>query len=443
MPDDRATATETATGHATATATSPAPGPATVAAKGAWSPVEAGPHHVLGPGAHLPVMTLRESALASNIAVMQAFVDRHGLVFAPHMKTHMAPALAARQIDAGAWGVTVASVQQAMVAAEHGIRHVLVANEVLDPAGLAWLGSRPDGDFLSYVDSVAGVAAASAAATAVAGSVHVLVEIGFSGGRTGVRSADAALDVARAAAAAPGVVLRGVSGYEGGLPTVEAAHAYVAGVLGVARVIRGAGLVRPGEPDNAHEPGESDDAHEPGEPGRMILSMGGSAYFDAVVDALADRPTDLDVVLRSGAYLTHDDGAYEHKTPFHRIPEQGSLRAAIEIWGRVTSVPEPGLALVAVGKRDAPFDEGLPVVRRLLPRGTPSSVPADLPPGALTVTRMDDQHAYLAVSDGTEVVPGDVVVLGVSHPCTAFDKWRSIHLVDDADVVVETIGTWF
>jgi D-serine deaminase-like pyridoxal phosphate-dependent protein len=356
---------------------------------------------------------------------MQAWVDRHGMLFAPHMKTHMAPALAHRQVDAGAWGVTVASVQQAMVAWEHGLRHLLVANEVLDPAGLRWLASRravdPGSDVLCYVDSAVGVRAAADAAGAVGGAVHVLAEVGFPGGRTGARSPEAAIAVAGAAAAAgPGVVLRGVAGYEGGLPGVDAARAYVSGVLAVAAAVRS--LV----------PGE-----------RALLSMGGSAWFDAVGDAVADRPDDLDVLLRSGAYLTHDDGFYAARTPFGRHPAEGSLRAAIEVWGRVTSCPEPGLALVAVGKRDVSFDEGLPVVRQIRTGGSerlPGTVPA---PGAVTVTRLDDQHCYLALAPEAVLTPGDVVVFGISHPCTVFDKWRAVHVLDDDDAVLETIATWF
>ncbi|MCJ1713613.1 alanine racemase [Curtobacterium sp. VKM Ac-2922] len=405
--------------------------PATVTAKGAWDPASPLPHHVLH-DALLPVMTLRDAALRTNVAVMQAYVERHGFRFAPHMKTHMAPALARRQVDAGAWGVTVASVQQAMVAWEHGLRHVLVANEVLDPAGLAWLASRrsvdPDSDVLCYVDSHDGVAAAAAAGTAVAGRVHVLVEVGFAGGRTGVRSASDALAVARAASDA-GLVLRGVSGYEGGLPGVDAARAYVSGVLDVAAAVR---------PLVAGE--------------RALLSMGGSAWFDAVTDAVANRPDDLDVLLRSGASLTHDDGFYAARTPFRRHPTEGALVAAIEVWGRVTSCPEPGLALVAVGKRDISFDEGLPVVRQVRrvaadpsarSGGAEPVTPTAPAPGAVTVTRLDDQHCYLALADGATLTPGDVVVFGISHPCTVFDKWRQVHVLDDDDVVVETIATWF
>jgi D-serine deaminase-like pyridoxal phosphate-dependent protein len=369
-------------------------------------------------------MTLRESALANNTAVMQAYVDRHGLHFAPHMKTHMAPALAARQVDAGAWGVTVASVQQAMVAWEHGVHRILVANEVLDPAGLAWLASRrsedPDADVLCYVDSAAGVAAGRTAQDTVAGDLHVLVEVGFTGGRTGVRTATEALAVARAAHDA-GLSLRGVSGYEGGLPGVDPARDYVRGVLAIAAEVRP--LV---------------DAP------RALLSMGGSAWFDAVADAVAARPDDLDVLLRSGAYLTHDDGFYAERTPFGRHPEDGALVPAIEVWGRVTSRPEPGLALVAVGKRDISFDEGLPVVRRILPGGAADAPRVVPPPGAVTVTRLDDQHCYLTLADDQHgPTPGDVVVFGISHPCTVFDKWRQVLVIDDDETVLDTIATWF
>jgi D-serine deaminase-like pyridoxal phosphate-dependent protein len=401
--------------------TTPVPG--TVTTKGSPDPAAPSARHVLD-HAHLPVMTLRGSALAHNTAVMQAYVDRHGLLFAPHMKTHMAPALADRQVRAGAWGVTVASVQQAMVAWEHGLRRILVANEVLDPAGLAWLASRraadPSADVLCYVDSPAGVAAARAAQEAVAGDLHVLVEVGFPGGRTGARSADAARQVAAAAHDA-GLSLRGVAGYEGGLPGVPEARAYVDGVLAVSGAVR----------------------HLVDAP-RALFSMGGSAWFDGVVDAVAARPEDVDVLLRSGAYLTHDDGFYAERTPFRRHPEEGALVPAIEVWGRVTSCPEPGLALVAVGKRDISFDEGLPVVRSVRPGGAAGVAPVVPPPGAVTVTRLDDQHTYLALGNGAPALtPGDVVVFGISHPCTVFDKWRQVLVVDDDEQVTETIATWF
>ncbi|MFJ4221058.1 alanine racemase [Curtobacterium luteum] len=376
------------------------------------------PKHVLD-DVLLPVMTLRESALASNAAAMQAYVERHGLLFAPHMKTHMAPALARRQTDLGAWGVTVASVQQAVTAWDHGFHRILVANEVLDPAGLAWIARRREldagADVLFQVDSPAGVAAA-----AEHGPLPVLVEVGFPGGRTGVRSPADGVALARAARSA-GLDVRGVTGYEGGLPGPDEAREYVRGVLAATVAVRPL-VTAP----------------------LTLLSMGGSAWFDAVVDAVADRPDDVDVLLRSGASLTHDDGFYAERTPFARHPEEGRLEPAIRVWGRVTSTPEPGLALVAVGKRDISFDEGLPVVREVRPGGT-ARVRAVTPvSGSVTVTRLDDQHCYLrTTTDAPALAPGDVVVFGVSHPCTVFDKWRRVLVLADDDTVLDTIETVF
>ncbi|MGL3199147.1 MULTISPECIES: alanine racemase [Curtobacterium] len=367
----------------------------------------------------LPAMTLRESALASNAAVMQAYVDRHGLLFAPHMKTHMAPALARRQLDLGAWGVTVASVQQAVVAWRHGIHQILIANEVLDPAGLTWIAGRraedADADVLFQVDSPAGVQAAAAH-----GPLPVLVEVGFPGGRTGVRSPEDGIALARTAHDA-GLELRGVTGYEGGLPGPDEAREYVSGVLAATEAVRQL-VAMP----------------------RTLLSMGGSAWFDAVVEAVEARPGDVDVLLRSGASLTHDDGFYAERTPFGRHPEEGRLEAAIRVWGRVTSTPEPGLVLVAVGKRDISFDEGLPVVREVRPGGTADARPVAPAPGSVTVTRLDDQHCYLrSTAEAPALAPGDVVVFGISHPCTVFDKWRRVLVLADDDTVLDTIETEF
>jgi D-serine deaminase-like pyridoxal phosphate-dependent protein len=376
--------------------------------------------HVLDPDRLLPAMTLRETAIANNLSVMQAFCDRHGLVFAPHMKTHMSPELARRQIAAGSWGVTVANVQQALVAWDAGIHHLVVANEVLDPGGLARLAalraSDPASDITIPIDSAEGVARAAAAMPH--GPIDVLVDVGWAGGRTGVRGADAARDLAAQAVAA-GLTVRGVFGYEGGLPDVDSAREYVAQVLAIAESL-------PAGPD-----------------GRTILTIGGSAYFDGVVDALADRPDHVDVILRSGSYLTHDDGTYARGTPFNRIPAEGTLLPAIEVWARVTSTPEPGLALIAAGRRDVPYDSGLPVVRRVVPGGSTDARPVASVPGALTVDRVDDQHGYVRLADGATLTPGDVLVLGISHPCTAFDKWREVDVIDDDDRVVDTIRTWF
>jgi D-serine deaminase-like pyridoxal phosphate-dependent protein len=384
--------------------------------KGFWGSGEPVGRSLFGGTFGWPLLVARAGAVERNIATIAAYARRHGVALAPHGKTTMAPTLFRAQLAAGAWGITVATAEQARVCRGFGVPRVLIANQLLDPTPLAWAAAETDAGFELYfqVDSLEGVAAA--AATRGVRPLPVLVEIGYAGGRTGCRSAPAALAVARAVAASPRLALAGVTGYEGGLPDAPAVAAFL-DLLRTAAV-------------------ELADLLPPS----VIVSAGGSAWFDVVADRLpGDWLPGHEVVpvLRSGAYVTHDDGYYREHTPFNRVVGEGGLEAALELWAQVTSTPEPGLAIAGMGKRDAPFDEGLPVplaVRR--PSGTTS------PAGGLTVTRLMDQHAFLAVG-GAQVAPGDLIRFGISHPCTAFDKWRAIPLVDDAGVVVDVLRTYF
>jgi D-serine deaminase-like pyridoxal phosphate-dependent protein len=359
-----------------------------------------------------PVLVLRRSAVEANIATMAAYCWRHGLDFAPHAKTTMAPGLLEAQLEAGAWGLTVATPNQALVLRRLGVRRVLIANEVLDPVALAWLARENAAGWEVYfqVDSVAGVRAAAAVPD---GLLRVFVELGHPGGRTGVRTLDELETVARAVAGAERLELVGVTAYEGQLPDEVAVDEFLdLFVAGIARLTV-AGLLPP----------------EP------LVSAGGSAWFDRVVDRLRALGPGTRVILRSGASVTHDDGFYSDRTPFLRVPGEGPLAAALEIWAQVLSTPEPGLAIAGMGKRDAPFDEGLPVALEIR-RVDGSSAEAS----GVTVTRLNDHHTYLSAS-GLE--PGDLVRFGISHPCTAFDKWRDIPVVDDEHRVVDVLHTYF
>jgi D-serine deaminase-like pyridoxal phosphate-dependent protein len=384
-------------------------------AKGFWQPdgtfsAEARPGLFEG-GFTWPLMVVRDDLARSNIATMAAYCARHGLDFAPHAKTSMAPKLIAAQLDAGAWGMTVATANQALVLRRLGVPRVFIANQVLDPTALGWL-AREDGVYFQ-VDSVAGVQAASAAAGSD-GVQRIFVELGHVGGRTGVRDLRDLEIVARAAAAADGIELVGVTAYEGQLHDEAGVDAFLDLVADGTKALAAAGLL-PDEP---------------------LVSAGGSAWFDRVVAKL--RPAELGrVILRSGASVTHDDGYYREKTPFQRVPGEGPLAAALEIWAQVISTPEPGLAIVGMGKRDAPFDEGLPVVFDRRRDGVTAPI------SGLTVTKLMDQHTYVEVAADVEVAPGDLLRFGISHPCTAFDKWRDIPMVDEERRVVDVLHTYF
>jgi len=384
-----------------------------------------------------PYLALDDAALEHNLTTMAEWAAANGLVLAPHGKTTMCPELFARQIDHGAWGVTAANASQLRVYRAFGVSRVLLANQLVDPAGLRWLAAELDADpsfeFSCWVDSVQGVRLM----TRVLGEcgadrpVDVLVELGGDGGRTGARDAGTAVAVARAAHASPFLRLAGTGGYEGALAhdRSEGARQVVTGYLRSLRELT-ISLAAQGLFDEID---------------RVLVTAGGSAYFDQIAAELTSGwPDGLPVVpvLRSGAYLTHDDGFYQDISPLGanpRIEGVPALRPALRVWAQVTSRPTAELALLTMGKRDASFDEGLPKPRWHRRPGSPPTALAEH-----TITALNDQHAFLALPAGSPVEVGDWVGVGLSHPCTVFDKWPLIPVVDgDGSTVIDFVRTYF
>jgi D-serine deaminase-like pyridoxal phosphate-dependent protein len=374
----------------------------------------------------LPIMVLKESALEHNLELMARYCRAHGVDLAPHGKTPMAPQLALRQLEAGAWGITAATVAQVRVFRRFGIGRILLANELIDPAGLRWvaneLAADPGFDFLCLADSADAVTRLAEALAGAARPLRVLVELGMAGRRTGCRSVAEARKVAEAVASTPALELAGVEGYEGLSEDRDEVDGFLRELRELAEELDRAGLFA----------GLAE----------VIVSAGGSAWCDRVVEILGsgwNLLAPVRVVLRSGSYLTHDSVHYERVSPFGtRIPGE-RLQPALEAWGTVLSLPEPGRAIVGFGKRDVPYDLDLPVPRLVRPAaGNLRSVD-----GELAVTELNDQHAFVSVADGFELAVGDLVGCGISHPCTAFDKWPLLPVVDDDYTVVDAVRTYF
>jgi D-serine deaminase-like pyridoxal phosphate-dependent protein len=374
-----------------------------------------------------PMLTLRESALAGNLAAMAAYCAGAGVELAPHGKTAMSPELAARQLASGAWGITVATIGQLRMYRSFGFPRLLLANELVDETGIAWLAGElaADPGFAAYcyVDSTDGVAILDQVLTAhpAGRRLPVLVEIGL--GRTGCRTDDQALTVAKAAAATSTLTVAGMAGYEGtiGAPRAQALDTVASFCRRLASLA-------------------STVAEIAGAPGEFIVTAGGSVYFDVVARELtAAFPGGMTVVLRSGCYLFHDHGIYQADSPAARgVAGAPVFRPALELWAQVVSRPEPELALLSAGRRDVGFDAGLPVPLRARRRNGGAARMADA-----EVTGLNDQHAYLRLDPGTALAPGDLVCLGISHPCTTLDKWRLITVLDDKEDVIGTVHTFF
>jgi D-serine deaminase-like pyridoxal phosphate-dependent protein len=382
---------------------------------------------LLDDGFGSPVLSLDADAVRHNAQLMARWCRDAGVDLAPHGKTTMSPALLAVQAEAGVWAFTAATAWQARVFRAFGAGAVLIANEVADPAELAWIAAEqrrdPAARIMIWVDSVAGVRLADEALR-VAGAdrpLDVLLEIGWPGGRGGTRGSDAALAVAAAVRDAPGLRLVGVAGYEGAVAhgvdaaSVSAVDAYLHGLRAATERLAALGYL--------------DEADE------VVLTAGGSAYFDRVVEVL--RPTQvprpLRLVLRSGCYLTHDHGYYGAVTPGARgVPGMPAFRPALTIWARVSSRPEPGLALLAMGKRDVAYDEGLPLPIAVHQAGHDT---APRPLRGARVAALNDQHAFLRGPEDELPEIGQWVSCGISHPCATFDRWRLVPVVEGTRVV--------
>ena len=396
-----------------------------------------------------PMIVLDDAAMRHNIDTMASWCAERGLELMPHGKTTMAPALWQRQLDAGALGITLATMGQVRTARTFGVSSIMLANAAVDAHALRYLAGEladPDFRFVSWADSIATIEAMEAPLRAANAPrrVDVLVEIGAPGGRTGARTLKEAIEIAERIAASDVLRLAGVAGYEGCLAhdrsdaALAAVEAYLATQMELHERI-----------GHLYDNGD------------VYVTAGGSGFFDRAARAFAaagaragadERPGGgrTFFTLRSGAYIVHDEGFYRGMSPF----DQGRLsdekpRFAVGMFGvgRVTSHPEPGLALIDGGKRDFPFDEGLPVPRAMSTQLGSAWQPL---PGA-SASAMNDQHTYVRLDEGTQLEDGgtlkigDVVRLGLSHPCTSFDKWTVLPVVEsvDSDVVVDLVHTFF
>ena len=383
-----------------------------------------------------PLAVIRRSALAHNIAWMQDYAERKGVSLAPHGKTTMSPELFAQQLAGGAWGLTFATIFQLAVGVEAGARRAIIANQVVCDADLDALDlllTRHDGLRVWFlVDSLAQLALIEdwAARRGSDRRFDVLVEIGVPGQRTGCRTREEALALAAAIARSSAAQLGGIECYEGGLATCDSAHDAREVTALVNRVL---------------EVAQACDAQQLFCDPTVMLTAGGSAVFDLVLPLLRAQGLSRPVqgVLRSGCYITHDHGNYARflKQVERREGLDASLRAALEVWAMVQSVPEPGLALLTCGRRDISYDLEMPIPVRHAPRGARS--PDAAPPG-WSISALNDQHAYLRFDPaGPAPRVGDRVALGISHPCTTFDKWRWLALVEDDGAVTGAVSTRF
>ncbi|QLD48437.1 amino acid deaminase [Paraburkholderia fungorum] len=389
--------------------------------------------NLLNEDVSLPAAVLYADRVEHNLKWMQAFVAEYGVKLAPHGKTTMAPQLFRRQLEAGAWGITLATAHQVRAAYHGGVSRILMANQLVGRRNMmmvAELLSDPDFEFFCLVDSVEGVEQLGEFFTSVRKPLQVLLELGVPGGRTGVRDEAQRNAVLEAIARYPDVLkLAGVELYEGVLKEEHEVREFLQSAVAVTRA-----LVEEGR--FARTP--------------AVLSGAGSAWYDVVAEEFvkASETGKVEVVLRPGCYLTHDVGVYRKaqtdifaRNPVAKKMGEGLL-PALQLWAYVQSIPEPDRAIIGLGKRDSAFDAGMPEPARHYRPGT--EAPRDIAASeGWEIFGLMDQHAYLRIPAGADLKVGDMIAFDISHPCLTFDKWRQVLVLDPSYRVTEVIETFF
>lgn len=386
---------------------------------------------VLNGDVTLPALTLSRSSVAHNSASMRDYLSKRDVALAPHGKTTFAPQLFALQSEDGAWGITISNVQHLAVCRRFDFRRLIIANQVVGPADIAAifreLAASPELELYVLIDSVAGVERLLAGSNGIASRLNVLVEMGVPGGRAGCRTIAEALAVAGAAARG-GLSVRGVEAFEGILGTTDEVDRFLGLVCEAAVAIAGAGHFASGR--------------------EIILTAGGSVYYDRVAELLGAHPdlgAPVRVVARSGCYLTHDSGGI-HKA-FNALRQRDSSIAAdaftpaLLVFTYVQTRPDRDKAIVTMGRRDVGTDSAMPVPLVVYRPGRDSR---PMPVGeGFSLSGLNDQHGHLSLPADADLEVGDIIGFGISHPCTTFDKWQVLFVVDDEYRVVDAIRTFF
>lgn len=396
--------------------------PENIAAKG-WN--------LLHEDISLPAAVLYQEKIAHNLQWMQGFINAYGVNLAPHGKTTMAPRLFEMQLNGGAWGITLANAHQTHVAHAHGVRRVLMANQLVGRENMGIISrllETPEFEYFCLVDSAELVNQLGTFFSQRNQRLHVLLELGVDGGRTGVRNeAQLASTLAAIETWRDTILLSGVELYEGVLQSEESIREFLQRAVATITQLS---------------------AQKKFQRTPAILSGAGSAWYDVVAEEFSKATigAPLEIVLRPGCYLTYDTGVY--RTAQTRIDAnnpvarkmQGSLQPALHLWAYVQSIPEKDKAILGLGKRDAAFDNGLPSPALHYRPGAkaPSAAPAHW-----ELTKLMDQHAYMKIAEGDDIRVGDMLGLDISHPCLTFDKWRWLLVVDAEFRVVDAVQTFF
>jgi D-serine deaminase-like pyridoxal phosphate-dependent protein len=310
----------------------------------------------------------------------------------------------------------------------------MIANQIPDRVSVDWVSRElrecPEVDLYCFVDSLAGLAILDSALreAPLAQPLRVLLEFGAVSGRAGVRSLREGQEVAAAVTSNASLALAGVAGYEGAVP----GNSFVERHANVDKYLQGLRTLAVNLAQKGHFEGQDE----------MIVSAGGSAFCDLIASRLCGAWDEVHmpvrVVARAGQYAFHDATLPEGENCLGVRTSGAHLEPALELWARILSRPEAGLAIAGFGKRDASYDIRLPQPVSVATRDGKVASAA-----SFEVMSLNDQHALVRVPEESTVAVGDLIGLAVAHPCTAIERWKLLPVVESNYDVVSGIRTYF
>lgn len=304
-----------------------------------------------------PMPVIDEDRLAANIARAQIYMDQNGLAFRPHIKTHKIPAIAQAQINAGATGINCQKLTEAEVFADAGFQDILITYNILGPAKLTRLKALNDRvERLTVVADSKTTIDGLASAFTSGKPLRVLIECDTGGGRVGVQSPQAALDLAEMITAASGLRFDGLLTYPavGGAERVEAFLSETMKLLaakGIDCLVRSNG----GSPDlwKAHMVPSATE-HRAGTyvyNDRSMVRAGECSRDDLAMHVLAtvvSRPTPTRAVIDAGSKALTSDllGFSDHgeieELPGARIVSLSEEHGVVDLSACSGTLPEVG-----------------------------------------------------------------------------------------------------
>ena len=335
-----------------------------------------------------PALVLDADAAQRNIDHMATELKRMGAAtIRPHYKTHKSPDLARRQVQAGAGGLSMATVWEAAILAAAGMDDLFVVNTVAHPAKIRVLAELArDHRILVAVDEAANAEAHSAAAVRAGSTLGIMVEVDTGMDRCGVDTAQDALALARHVTDLPGLRFDGITGYEGHCSLTfdnvlrhERQREAMSFFTSVAELLESHSIACP------------------------IRSAGGIATWNwtAAFPGLTE--------IQAGTYVVMDN--------FHGKMVPG-FEHSLTIQATVIS-RQSGKVIVDAGNKSVADPADVSMVGH-----------------DLTVFRFDEEHGIFAAPEGSALRVGDAVALVPGYSPSTVNWYDAYHVVHD-DVVVD------